>query len=170
MLAFALFFVAALSPPIADPLLPAQSGQVQCYAPDPARKTCHALAGYRPTGDGAYVNRAQLPLTPDGAMSLITESTVRVVDGAVCGTVREQDVTSGQVVTAAGTMPSAQAAPLLARIAGAMTAVIGHEVCTHYTPRGDGLVAEISMDGSRHAELDEPVLWVSATDGYRVSQ
>lgn len=103
-------------------------------------------------------------------MSLITDSPVRIVDGAVCGITREEDITGGQVMTVNGALPSDRAAPLLARVAGAMASLIGHEICTRYQQRGDRLVAEISMDGVRHTELDQPVIWVGASDGYRVSQ
>ena len=52
---FALMALAATSDTYPDPLAPAASGQVQCYAPTD-HKTCASLAGYTANGDGTYAN------------------------------------------------------------------------------------------------------------------
>ena len=48
--------------------------------------------------------------------------------------------------------------------------MIGHEICTRYEQRGDHLMAEGSMDGTRIPDHDQRVIWVNPSDGYRVSQ
>ena len=42
----------AAAPAVADPLAPARIGDLQCYRPDPVRKTCRSLAGYAFAADG----------------------------------------------------------------------------------------------------------------------
>ena len=156
--------------PADDPLALARSGQLQCYTPNAAQKTCRALAGYRQDGEAQYINRAQLPITPDGSMTLTTTSRVRIVSGAVCGTIQAEDIAGAELAVAGSAMDADRAAPLLTQIAQALTSIIGHEICTRYVQNGDGLVAEGSMDGTRRPDLDQPVIWVGPSDGYRVSQ
>jgi hypothetical protein len=153
-----------------DPLLPALSGQLQCYTPDEVRKTCGAMAWYRPDGDGRYVNRAEVPLTPDGSVTMTTSTQVRIVSGAECGTPRAEEIANAEVKARGRVVPADRAAPVLAQITEAMASLLGREFCTRYEQRGDGLSAEVSIDGIRRPDLDRRVIWVNASDGYRVAQ
>ena len=47
-------------------------------------------------------------------------------------------------------------------------AALGTEGCTHYTPQGDGWLAEVSIDGQPRPEFNQTVVWVSPADGYTV--
>jgi hypothetical protein len=172
MMAFLMFLQAAAAAPQpgpADPLLPARWGQLQCYAPDPARKTCGSLAAYRPDGAQHYVNRAEIPLAPDGSMTMTTTTAVRIVAGTVCGTIGARDVARAEVRVAGTPLAAAQAAPLLSQVAQAFAPMIGHEICTRYEPDGAGFVARASVDGVARPSLDQRVIWVAPADGWRVA-
>ena len=172
MIGLELLFLASISiqSPNSDPLIPARSGQLQCYTPDEARKTCHALAAYEPDGDGRYINRAEIPLTADGSMTMTTRTPVHIVSGAVCGTAGQPDIEAAEVRASGALVPADRAAPILRQVAQAMAPFLGHEICTRYQQQGGGLVAEATMDGARRSDLDQPVTWVGGSDGYRVSQ
>jgi hypothetical protein len=45
---------------------------------------------------------------------------------------------------------------------------LGHEICTAYVPKGNGFVAKESDNGAA-AKGEEPVIWVSPDEGYRVA-
>ena len=158
----------------ADPLLPARSGQLQCYTPDQARKTCHSLAAYEPDGDVngqvVYINRAEIPLTADGSVTMTTSAPVFIRSGAVCGLVQPPDVESAEVRASGALVPVDRAIPILRQVAQAMAPFSGQEICTRYRQHGDGLVAEASMGGTRRPDLDQAVIWVDPSAGYRVSQ
>ncbi len=168
MLALPLAAAIAAAQPTEDPLLPARSGKLQCYVPDTARRTCHALAGYRLGADGSYANRAEIPLSADGRVTMTTTTPVLVQAGAVCGTVREEDLARADFRVAGSPMPPDQVNVLLPRLIEAMRAVIGHEVCTRYLQGGGTLTARASLDGTSRPELDQPVIWVDPSEGYRV--
>ena len=173
MILLALTAAAALDPGPADaagPLAPARSGQVQCYRPDRARKTCRSLAAYRAAPGGDYVNAATIPISPDGVVTLTTETPVRVVAGAVCGALRAEDVARGTVIAGGTAVPPEQAAPLLAQIADLMSGLIGRQICTRYeaAPAGD-LLARVTIDGAEQPEATQSVAWVGADEGYRIA-
>jgi hypothetical protein len=166
----ALLAAAAAEPPAtADPLLPARSGQLQCHMPDVARKTCRALAGYRPADGGGYSNSATILVAAEPVVTMTTVTPVRVVAGAVCGTIRAEDIAQGTLAVDGANLPADQAGPILGQIATAMAAMIGHEICTRYEPAGGGLLtARATIDGVSRPETQQ-VLWVRPEDGYRVA-
>lgn len=172
MILLALLSAAALDPgpaDVADPLAPAGSGQVQCYRPDRARKTCRSLAAYRAVAGGGYVNAATLPISPDGVVTLTTETPVRVVAGAVCGAIRAEDIARGTINAGGSAVTREQAEPLLAQIAGMLAGLIGREICTRYEPAPDGdLIARVTIDSAEQPGQTQRVAWVGAGEGYRI--
>jgi hypothetical protein len=119
MIGLSLFLLAgaAVQAPDSDPLLPARSGQLQCYSPDTSRKICHALAAYELDGEGRYVNRAEIPLTADGSVTMTTRTPVRIVAGAVCGTVGQADIEAAEVRASGAPVPADRAALVLRQVA-----------------------------------------------------
>jgi len=172
MILLALLSAAALDPgpaDAADPLGPAGSGQLQCYRPDRARKTCFSLAAYRAAAGGGYVNAATIPISPDGVVTLTTETPVRVVAGAVCGAIRAEDIARGTINAGGTAVTPEQAAPLLAQVATMMAGLIGREICTRYEPAPDGdLLARVTIDGAEQPNQTQRVAWVGADEGYRI--
>lgn len=154
--------VAAL---IADPLAPAREGQLQCHSPDVARKTCAALAGYTFPKEGLILNQAETLLNPSPAIIMRVESPVQVRGGAICG---DMSGVEGATFTIEGQPAEESTTALLRGQVETAFAQIGREGCTTYTPQGDGLLAEVTVDGKSRPDLNQPVIWVSPADGYSI--
>ncbi len=162
--------LAAASAAYASPLTPAADGQAQCYLPDTARKTCTSMAYYVARSDGGFDNKAVVLINKAPAVTIETTTRVTIKDNAVCGAIRAEDIAAGKVTVQDRVMTSEEASPVLNSITQAMTPVIGHEICTAFVPDASGkLTAQATMDGKRQAEQDQPVLWVSPSDGYTVA-
>ena len=165
-----LFALVATGAAYAAPLMPAASGQLQCYVPDTAKKTCSSMAYYAARDDGAFDNRAEVLLNKSPAVTLDMTTRVTIKDGAVCGAIRAEDIAAGKVTVGDRVMTPEEASPALNSITQALTPVIGHEICTTFVPDASGkLTAQASMDGKRQPEQDQTVLWVSPSDGYKVA-
>jgi hypothetical protein len=155
--------------PSIDPLSPAASGQVQCYQPDEQKKTCRSIASYRAVGRSTYSNTAVVLLSEAPPVILETTAPVTVRQGAVCGAIRAEDIAAGKLRVSGRLFDDVEAAPLLARVAEAMKALINKQICTSYEASGDGLTARASIDGRYRADMDQRVKWVHPGDGYKVA-
>ena len=152
-----------------DPIAPAAGGQMQCYMPDPTRKTCNSLAGYRPNPNGGIDNIATVLLSKNPVLTMQTVSPVEIRMGQVCGRIRRQDIEIAKFTLAGRPVDEQQAAQLRAQLLMAFQNVFDHDVCTGYLSQGGGLVAKATIDGvPAPPNSDQPVLWVSPSDGYTV--
>ncbi|ESQ89637.1 hypothetical protein ABAC460_12265 [Asticcacaulis sp. AC460] len=151
-----------------DPLAPVQYGQVQCYSPDAATKTCNSIARYTPNS-GGYTNTATILLSSRPAVTMTTSTQVQVRDGAVCGTLRDEDIEAAKVKVDGRGLSSGEASLVVSAVADAVNDYVGQEICTTYVAAGDGLTAKASVQGTPQPELDQPVIWVSPSDGYKVA-
>ncbi len=152
----------------ANPLGPVASGLVQCYAPDVAKKTCASLSEYRDNGDGSYANIASVLISATPPAVLKTITPVKVVDGAICGQIRQEDITAGTLTINGSLYAADAAAPILAKVATGMSSLYGHDICTSYSQDGKVLTAKVTFDGNPHPP-DNAVVWVDPADGYKVA-
>lgn len=153
----------------ADPLAAARQGMLQCYAPDPARRTCRSLSAYVFGPDGVE-NRAEVLISPDGPLVMKASTSVRVQGGAVCGPIRAQDIDASEVLFAGRPLGGARAEHAKAELKRGLAALIGAEVCTTFTPTAQGYVTHVTVDGQPAAEMsDSPLMWVKPGDGWRVA-
>lgn len=167
MITLALTLALAVPAPIeaADPLAPARDGKLQCHTPDKARKTCSALAGYTFAADGTIANQAEVMLNPSPLIIMRDEAPVVVRDAAVCGPmVGFEDA----VFTIDGQPADPATAGMIRAQVTAAFSQLGTEGCTRYSPQGEGWLAEVSIDGQPRAEFNQPVIWVSPSEGYTV--
>lgn len=169
MIVFPLLAAAILAQePPSDPLAPAQYGQVQCFSPDPATKTCNSIAAYIPSGNG-FTNTATILLSSRPAVTMTTSTQVQVRGGAVCGTLREDDIQSAKVKVDGRELSPEEASLVVSAVADAVNDYVGQEICTTYVAAADGWTAKASVQGTPQPELDQPVIWVSPSDGYKVA-
>ncbi|SFK07321.1 hypothetical protein [Caulobacter sp. UNC279MFTsu5.1] len=168
MLALLLAVAAQAAPPAvaADPLAPARIGDLQCYGPDPVRKTCRAMGGYSFGADGEILNKAEVLLQNAPPVTMTTVAPVTVRDGAVCGPLSGVD--KAQIAVRGHRLPEPEAAPIRAQLQESMATVLGKEVCTTYRRSGDWWIAEVTMDGVARPDMQDTVLWVPASAGYTV--
>jgi hypothetical protein len=166
-----LFVAAALGAPSGagrvNPVAMAEKGQLQCYRPDVEKKTCQAIASYRRTGPGTYDNKALVPLSPNATLETHTPVVIRA--GAVCGFVSGQDALAGMLRVDGAVVEPEKAKPILERVAQAMAPMADKEICTRYEPSGTDFTAKISIGGTYRPNRDEPVKWISPTEGYTVT-
>ncbi len=151
-----------------DPLQPARSGQTQCYAPDPARKTCQAMAGYTFMG-GQIQNQAEVLVSKNPAIVMKTVSTVTLVNGAICGPLRGEDIDAAQFTLNGARMTRDQSTQLATQLKTAFGARLGKVVCTTYVPNGSAFSAQVTLDGQSQPQDTQVVIWVSPRDGYNVA-
>jgi len=153
-----------------DPIAPAASGQLQCYMPDKTRKTCASLAAYRANGNGGIENVATVLIAKNPAVTMETVSPVEIRMGQICGKIRLQDLDAAKFTMAGRPMDAQQAAAMRKQLQTAFQNAFDHEVCTAFVNQGGTLVAKATIDGvPAPPAADQPVLWVSPSDGYMVS-
>lgn len=156
----------AAAPAAADPLAPARIGDLQCYGPDPVRKTCRAMGGYSFGADGKILNKAEVVLQDSPLVTMTTVSPVTVRNGAICGPLSGVD--KAQIAVRGRRLPEADAAPIRARLLESMAPMLGQEVCTTYRRSGDWWIAEVTMAGVARQDLGDTLIWVPASAGYTV--
>ncbi|HVC59441.1 MAG TPA: hypothetical protein VND19_03620 [Acetobacteraceae bacterium] len=175
MRAFWLFVVmwAACSPVqgaiLDSPITPAAQGQLQCYTPDVARKTCQSLAAYKGGANGAIDNIAIVLISQIPPVVMTTDSPVVIKANQVCGSIRPQDIDAASFTVGGGPADPAQTATLRQQMESAMKGLFGHEICTAYVSAHGSLLATVTVDGVSQPTMDQRVIWVSPTDGYTVS-
>lgn len=151
-----------------DPLA-AADGKVECYQPDDEKRTCRSIASYQRTNDQTYANTAIVLVSSAGPVTLETVTPVAVKAGAVCGSIRADDIGAGKLRVAGRLLPEAEAAPVLSQIAESMAPLIDREICTSYEPSEAGLTAKATIAGVYQADADQRVKWVAPDEGYVVA-
>lgn len=154
-------------PAPANSLPNAEKGFLQCYRPDVLHKTCQSIAAYTLSGPGTYDNKALIPISKNATLE--THSSVVLKGGAVCGSIRVEDMTNGLLRVDDREVDPITAKPVLERIAHAMAPFAGKEICTRYEASGDGFTAKITIDGVYKPDQDQSVIWVSPSDSYTVT-
>lgn len=169
VLAIALSALPAFAdPPMPAPIAEANSGKVQCYAPNPAKKTCQSMGGYKQGAKGAIDNIAVVLITPKPLVVMETVSPVTVKKGQVCGPLRARDIDTSKITADGKVVGGKQATAIRQQMKTALKDMLGHEVCTAYIPQGGMLLAKASLDGVAKPELDQKVIWVTPADGYKI--
>jgi hypothetical protein len=172
-----IYFTAALIlaasqsvPAVRDPLGPARSGQLQCFTPDPSRKTCGALAGYTWTQTGAIRARADILMAPASLLIVMRTSTfIDVRSGAVCGRVRARDIEASTFTIAGAAVPQQMVQLASPQILSVMGSHINQEICATFVPNGAGFTTQLTIDGVAHPEISRTFIWVRPDEGYAVA-
>ena len=152
-----------------DPLAPAAAGQILCYKPDTAQKTCHSIAEYAAQGNGGFTSKATILVSKSPLVILRSATPVHEEGGAVCGIITADQLSASTLVVNGNEMSADEAAPLLALGVSALDKIIGKNICTSYSDGNDGLQATATVDGQSRPDLTQTVMWVSPSDGYRVA-
>jgi hypothetical protein len=167
LLAFAAT-AAAYAEDLPQPIAEAGDGKLQCYSPNTAKKTCASLDGYRIDDDGMIVNTSTVLISPNPALTMQTRSIVTIKNSQVCGLLKREDLDQATFAANGKELNAKQADQIRQQIAQDAKNALGHEICTAYVPKGKGLIAKESDDGGP-AKGQEPVIWVSPDEGYRVA-
>jgi len=151
------------------PIAPAAVGQLQCYVPDAARKTCTSLSGYKLEANGTIANTALVLISKNPPITMETVSPVVIKAGQGCGTVRPEDLDQAKFVVAGQALDARQSQSMREQMKLGYKPLFGHEICTAYAPEGTGFLAHATLDGKPMAGADQRVVWISPNEGYRVA-
>jgi hypothetical protein len=164
MLVVAMIAIAAAP---SNPLARAEAGELQCYRPDVAKRTCQSIASYDRTGPGTYDNKALVALSNEATLETHTPVVLR--GDAVCGYIRAQDILAGTARSRGSALAPDVAKGVLEKLAQTVAPFAGKEICTRYVPSSAALVAKVSIAGSYRPDQDIKVKWIGASDGYSVT-
>jgi hypothetical protein len=164
----ALASAAALADELPQPIAQAGDGKLQCYSPNPAKKTCASLDGYSVDTNGMIVNTSTVLIAPNPPLTMQTTSKITIKNSQVCGLLKREDLDQAIFLADGKPVGSKQADQIRQQMAQDAKNELGHEICTAYVPKGKGFVAKESDNGAP-AKGEEPVIWVSPDEGYRVA-
>lgn len=150
-----------------NPVARAESGELQCYRPDTAKKTCQSIASYEQTGPGTYDNKALVAVSNEATLETHTPVVIR--GDAVCGYIRPQDMVAGTLRLRGSVVAPDAARPVLQRIAQSVAQFANKEICTRYEPSGGDFTAKVSIAGVYRPDQDVRVKWIHPSDGYSVT-
>jgi len=175
-MASSLYFAAALIlaatpavPAVPDPLGPARSGQLQCFAPDTSRKMCRALTGYTWRPAGPIQVRGEILMAPSELLIVMRTSTsAEVRSGAVCGHVRARDIEASTFTFAGNPVPQQMVQFASPQILSMLRSHIDKEVCATFVSNGSSFSTQLTVDGVDQPQVSETFIWVRPNDGYRV--
>lgn len=159
---------AASGATLPSPISPASEGKLQCYVPNFSTKSCQSLAAYQFASDGSIINPATALISAAPAITMRTATSVKIKANAVCGFIRQADLDQATFTIGNAPASAAQTAMLKEQMAAAQKGNFGHEICTNYSPQGAVLIGRVYVDGVRQSAMDQKVLWVSPTDGFKV--
>lgn len=145
----------------------ADQGFLECSRPDVRRKTCRAIGSYERIREGVYASTTLMAVGNGATLEIYTP--VWLVDGAFCGSIREQDVMTAIVRLRGREVAAHIAAPALQHALRQLGPVIEQEACVRFEPSGEAYIAKTSIGGEYRAEHDTAVKMVSPSDGYRVA-
>jgi hypothetical protein len=155
--------------PFAEPIARAARGQVQCYAPDPAAKTCSAMATFKPDGNGKVIANAVIMISPTPLIIMTGSATAQTKGGRLCGVLTEKNIEDATFSNADGPLQPSETSLLRKVIEGALQNVFGHELCGAYRPEGAMLKATPLLDGAPLSTPGLRMTWVNPASGYKTA-
>lgn len=154
----------------ADPLAPARQGKIQCVVPNIEKKLCGAISTYTMRSDGSFDSVTTTMLAPTPLITMQTRVPGTVEKGSVCSPVRKADYEAATFQMDGAPMDEAMASGTKAQVVAALASMDGKKACGTDKPEGDLILAQITLDGVAHPELNQRYIWVDPADGYKIGQ
>lgn len=152
-----------------DVLAPARAGQLQCFEPNAAAKTCQSLGSYVFHASGAIDNVAEILLAPSPVIVMRATGPVTIENNAICGPLRAEDIAAATFTVNGAAASDADTAQMRAAMQQQLAPMIGVQNCMTAVADGDGFRADSTVGGTPRPELSQRMIWVGATDGWRVA-
>ena len=151
------------------PLAPAAQGKVQCFRPNEVAKTCQSLGSYKISPSGEIENTATMMISTSPQVVMTTHAPAVIKAGKDCGVLKAEHIDASTFVVEGKPADAQQTAALRTQMKAALKNTLGHEVCSAYVPNGAALLATSTFDGFARPDLDQKVIWVSPSEGYKVA-
>jgi hypothetical protein len=161
--------VSARAGAFAEPIARAAKGQVQCYAPDPAAKTCSAIASFKADRNGKIAVTAVILISPTPLIIMTGNATAVAKAGELCGVLTEKNIEDAAFSNGDGVLEPTQTKLLRTVIEGALQNVFGHELCGTYRPDGAMFKAKPKLDGAPMSSPGLRMMWVDPASGYKTA-
>jgi hypothetical protein len=168
VLALLVAVAAGAAPSLPDPIAPASLGKAQCYSPDLAHKACASTNSYALRPDGQIANTATVVLEKSPMVVMTSVSTSTVTNGRVCTVMKKDDLLAAKFTVNGAPPGDEQTAQLRGAILNGWAALIDHAVCVGYVADGSQFIAHTAFDGLPRPNLDQRMMWVAPTDGWKV--
>jgi len=154
--------------PFPEPVARANNGQVQCYAPDLQRKTCRGIAAFEIGSDGKLVATARILVSDSPRIIMTGKATVFVRSGNLCGRLTGQDIEDASFSDGVNELEPLQASLMRKIVETVVADALGREICGVFLPHGRTLIVRPTLDGAPMSVPEQDVIWVHATDSYRI--
>ena len=151
-----------------SPIARAARGDVQCYDPDTVRKTCQSIAIYKVLDDGKVENTAIVLVALTPVVIMQTSTLVGVKGEQICGPLKSEDIDKATFTISGVPANPGQTETLRKQMMDSMADLLNATICTAYVPQGEILIARETVDGVSQPKLDQPVIWVTQAEGYKV--
>ncbi|MBL8546006.1 MAG: hypothetical protein JNL81_06045 [Hyphomonadaceae bacterium] len=152
-----------------DILAPARAGQLQCFEPNVANKTCQALDAYTVGADGAVQNATQAVISPAPLIVMRMVLNVTIRDNAICGPLTTADINAATFTVDGNPASAEQTAQIQNAMRNQLGPMLNLETCLTLRPDGDTMRAETALNGVGRPDMAQRMIWVGANDGYRVA-
>lgn len=152
-----------------DVLAPARAGQVQCFEPNAAAKTCQSMGSYIFHPNGVIDNVAEMVLMPSPLIVMRATAPVTLQNNAICGPITAADIERATFTINGAPASAEESAQLKAAMQQQLAPMFGQEACLTLTPVDGGFRADSTLAGTPRPDLVQRMIWVSANDGWRAA-
>jgi hypothetical protein len=101
-------------------------------------------------------------------LTMETVTSVEVKANQVCGKLRNLDLDAARFAAEGAPLDAKQADQLREQVRRNFIKILNHELCTAYVKQGGAVLSRSTINGVPVPAADQPILWVSPGDGYRV--
>jgi hypothetical protein len=152
-----------------DVLGPARQGQLQCFEPNVAAKTCQSIGGYTFNANGVIDNTADVLIMPQPVIVMRVTAPVTLRGGAICGPLTTADIERATFTIDGAAASAEDTQAIKTALTQQLAPMLNVETCITLTPVDGGFRADSVMAGTPRPELSQRVVWVRPEDGYRVA-
>lgn len=165
----AILAATATAPAETDALAQMQAWKILCTYPDETAHTCTSIEVFVEQPDGSFIATSETLLPGGEGLSLEISSTVRVENGAICGTIDLADMQKGMLRMNGLPLPPEQNVAALGKLIERLKPMAGRKVCEALHIVDGQLLKFGQIDGVDINLPGKPVRWVMSDEGYRLA-
>jgi hypothetical protein len=153
-----------------EPIARAAKGQLQCYAPNPVKKTCAALVSFKPGPNGTFQSKAAILITPSPLVVMKGAAVVVAKGGKLCGRLSQRNFDEARFSDGDTDLAPMQSRFLRTVLAASAQSYFGREICGAYVPNGRAILVTPDVDGAAVDVDPQTVIWVKPEENFRVGR